>query len=465
MRGRRWSWRCRRRRRGRGCAAARVLAPERRRSRYGARTPAGSVEPGARRPAGRRRRSRRRAAGGRRRGPRSCLRRAGGSGVPPTVAVEHAVAAQGAGARDARRAVSVPRISAMPTARRCRAPPRESPQRARRISSRNRRPVSGRGSATGAAGRRRPAATATPSATSRTRVGRRTPGDGVERERARSSLAARPTRATPSGRRATSRSRAAVRAVERARARGSPGRPSKRPGAREARRAADQRGRARRRAPSAAALAQPSSVHVARRGRRRRRARCRSRRRAGRARARPTEAPRRGSRRNGSSPVVRWKRYVSAASVPPRSACSASTGGRSASRAMHARDPQLADAAGAVRRIRGFARGGEPHRERRRRRAARAASRFQPGSTGNRRPGDLDRQRPSPAVVVRAAGRRTSTSRGASKRTVSTCRSAVSARSACQCVAGSPSSAANGRCSGNCGKPGEDGARTPAIPS
>ena len=56
-------------------------------------------------------------------------------------------------------------------------------------------------------------------------------------------------------------------------------------------------------------------------------------------------------------------------------------------------------------------------------------------------------------------------SRGASNVTDSTCRSGNSARSACQCVVSSPSSAANGRFSGNCGNPGEDGAVTASIPS
>ena len=72
-----------------------------------------------------------------------------------------------------------PLISAIPTARRCRAAPAvPGPNAARRISSRNRLPRSGSGSRTTPSGPTSTGADAPPSAVSRTRVGRRTPGAG-----------------------------------------------------------------------------------------------------------------------------------------------------------------------------------------------------------------------------------------------------------------------------------------------
>ena len=89
---------------------------------------------------------------------------------------------------------------------------------------------------------------------------------------------------------------------------------------------------------------------------------------------------------------------------------------------------------------------------------------FQPGLTSNRRPWT------STAVTVArrslyGSSLSVAMSRGSVNVISSVCRSWVSARSACQCVFVSPSMAANGRRSGNCGKPGEDGAVIASIPS
>ena len=90
------------------------------------------------------------------------------------------------------------------------------------------------------------------------------------------------------------------------------------------------------------------------------------------------------ARRNGSSPVVRWNRYVEAVArdVAPASARSASTGARSASR--H-RTPGISSsrmpAAPAVGPS-GLRTVDDPDRQPRRRRSARPAAWFQPARTG-----------------------------------------------------------------------------------
>ena len=116
---------------------------------------------------------------------------------------------------------------------------------------------------------------------------------------------------------------------------------------------------------------------------------------------------------------------------------------------LQAGDAQLADPARGGRRLLGAVHARPPARAASARRAARAAAGSSPAARGSagRRP------RPPPPVARRSEYGSTSispTSRGASNPTSIQWRSSVSARSACQWVAGSPSSAANGRRSGNC---------------
>ena len=235
--------RCRGRRRGRGSRArCRAGAQAQQVGREYVR---GQLEPGLARPAGRPASQPTTRSG----------RPASRSSIVPSRAqaqvaardgpVEHAVAAQVAGARDVG-PVSVPRISAMPTARRC--------PRGRRVAAR------ARGSRAGTAARERAAAAATssPATSDRRRrdavghepdAGRRAARrHGLERERRDRLLgpshsiqarAAGEVRADPGS----------VRAVERAASRGTRDGPRSGPSASKRRRAADQRGRARRRAP------------------------------------------------------------------------------------------------------------------------------------------------------------------------------------------------------------------------
>ncbi len=136
----RWSWRCRHRRRGPGWPRA-CSSPERRRSRYGASTPAGSssrVGPAGRstgaQPVTRTGRPASRSS----MVPSARRRRWRLATVPSSTQSRLRAPVRGT-----RAVVSVPRISAIPTARRSRASG-VSPSAAR-ISSRNRRPVSGAG--------------------------------------------------------------------------------------------------------------------------------------------------------------------------------------------------------------------------------------------------------------------------------------------------------------------------------
>ena len=242
-----------------------------------------------------------------------------------------------------------------------------------------------------------------PSATSRTCVGRRTPGRRVERQPPdRDRPRRRPLQPGAAGRPATSRSTAVsvpsnalrgpeLRAALEARRRTSnDAADAGEPVERRIRRVGARRSPSRRRATLRAAGG----------------AKTRSRPRSPSSRSRTSMAPaepRRGSRRNGSSPVVRWNRYVSPVRdrSRPASARSASTGARSASSARHARD--LA------------ARGCRPPRPSGRRAWCTAAirtlsvrtprrptrSRFQPGLDGEAPALDLDRGHRPAAVVVR----------------------------------------------------------------
>ncbi len=226
--------------------------------------------------------------------------------------------------RGTRAVVSVPRISAIPTARRSRASG-VSPLAAR-ISSRNRRPVSGAGSVTvlsatsiGADG--------VPSAITRTRVAWRTPGTGssvsvriVCSAPLHSIQVVRPSRKAPSHGWGVPSNALEAR---------KPGFPWKRaelvkPAGPPTRRSSASSGAV------AAALAQPSTVYVRAVGGWKTRVMPVSPSRRSRTSAAPA-GPRLGVRRNGSSPVVRWNRYVSAASGATER--SAMVGGRSASRA------------------------------------------------------------------------------------------------------------------------------------
>ena len=406
-------------------------------------------------------RSRRRGAGGRRRGPRSCLSAREAQVAPATVPSSTQSRLRAPRARDARARSRSPRISAIPTARRCRAGRRVPAQAARRISSRNRPAVTG---------------AREPDTSPRTDVGG--VGDAVGDAAGRGSGDARPSTGSSvsaaivcSGAVPLDPGRAAVQPradpgrgpCRRTRStRGSPARPSKRPERREARRRRPARrarrpARRRRRSPSRRPCPRP------RRGRREDARRCRSRRRA---RSRTSAAPRpsracgcagTGRRRSCAGRGTSARRPVRA-----RQRRSASTGGRSASRGMHARDPELADPAGGPpSRPRACARRraapcsvvdvlADPSREpvpARARPRYRAALRPRPPATVARR--SLYGQQVDVVDVARRVEASPTARAGP----------AVSARSACQCVASSPSSAANGRCSGNCGNPGEDGAR------
>ena len=333
---------------------------------------------------------------------------------------------------------------------------------ARRISSRNGARCSGAG-----AGRRRRAPTSSGGERrrrrSRTSVGRRTPGDGVERQRrtrrrARSPLEPRrapvlpgadPRRAACRRRRSRRGTRAAPRSAPTSRTR-----PSTPTSASIAESGA-----------SGATVAQPSTVHVARRGRREhalepalgvaavaheRGARTAAPRVAaervvaGRALEEVGEAG-----RSSRCPRARARRAPAAAA--PRSPC---TPGIRSSR-MPAGSPAARLAARTTIRTCSVAR-----------RAGRAGAGSSRGATAKRRPGDLDRGH------LRARGRRTGsrstygTSRGASKRDLEPCAVGASAR-------GRPASASPGRrrAPRTAGSRGTAGSRartarvTPAIPS
>ncbi len=410
------------------------------------------------RPGGQRRpprRTARSAAGGRRRGRRRSRRRASAARAPPSVPVEVAAAARDAPARGTSRAgTPAPVISPMPTARRWRSrPARPRGNAARRISSRNVAPAQRprqRRRAPSAADRQRRASRAVAAQAHQ----RRAPHALARRARAAARAASRGAavvhRATRCARRATSRSTAAACRRTRSR-RGSPAAPGSGPRSRTraAARARPAR-RARRRGARGATVPQPSACQRARGGRRDRALEP----------GLPVAAVAHEHRAGGAAPRVAPERVVAGGALEQVGEAGAREVAareralgehRRAQRLAHAhaRDPQLADPARAAGASVGRAHARDPHPQRAHVAQAELGAGSSPAARRNVRPATSTAVTSAAPVAV---GQQldAATSRGASKPISSQWRAAPSARSACHAVAGSPSKAANGRCSGNC---------------
>ena len=398
-------------------------------------------------------------------------RRAAATRRPPTVAGQRRSAPRSAPrARDVDARDAAPAISAMPTARAlavrartCRAGTPRAGSRAGTRGPRTR--LRQRDAAVGGDGRAAATRRSSPAQPHPRRRGAR-PATGVERQRAAASpRAASSTPATPC--RPSSHEPIHGRGVpSNALEARQPGRPWKR--AEESKRAARRRPARRARSPARprATLTQPSTRPASRA--------------AGGENTRsspgsPSPRSRTSARDEPAVPRVAAERVVAGRAledVGQPGACEVAAGQRALGEhrrpqrlgRVHAGDLQLADAAGAVRpRLRACddairTRSAPTPR-------SPSGSRFQPSCTAIACGPPI-----STAVTLRARGRRRAvrSTYGTSRGRVEAHRRArggpaSSARSACQWVAGSPSSAANGRCSGNCGKPGENGARTTAI--
>ena len=296
-----------------GRSAPAAAPGERRRSRYGASTPGSALEP---RLAGRQRRrgvaARERAAGGPASRSSSVASSARADAAPPTAHVERAAAGvDRPGAAHLRprhaRAADLGDPDRAPLPRRRRA----CPARTRRAGSRagSAAPRSGCGSRTTPSGADVERRRGCRSPTTRTCVGRRTPGTGssVSAE----IVAGRGVPLQPRRARARPLRRSTAAAVpSKALEARKPGRPWKRADDVNGPRTPASRSSAESGASSGDAR---PAVDVPRaRGRRRERRASRPRlaRRRGRARAPRSPSRARASRRNGSSPVVRWNRYV-----------------------------------------------------------------------------------------------------------------------------------------------------------